>query len=550
MIKNYIPLYELLTEHEKTLFLNSFDGANFLAYLERYHGHQSSHTYSCRTRQIAYQSQRAEDVRKYITEKAETSPAFKFLKARIIAKFFPGIEFKNDELAYLSSLPYSTSVLTYSVEQFRNIWVEKFCVEDNNNLEATGIQKNISDQYNGYFGFLFKEEQRLKKLLAIVHAFQSKPKAGRFDFVRKKVQAEWPNPASYTERLLAGVEESLGFLLKNPARMTEKYANDICNAHMVYRFFGLSSENMVLGLGYEGVPIPYINLLDYRSYHQNRKAIGEVLAILQTLGIPFKVFFNEYAHIARFEDNPLVICLRAFIPFFVMGVILSCAYTILLPLAAHAFLEYLLFIPTLYFSIAAAGVYIQYKNSTYTAMLEWWYGSLYMAPQFHANQRIKSAFLNDEVLSTKVAKYYANSLEECDRIEQWYAMRQSKSGLDDDQISKRESNLKLKFDLYMEWYDLHDRQDLGINRIPQIVLGRLRSEDKRLGKKIKEHSEAWCESLHKKQSFFKDPIFSEKFNRLKKCFFAIKSLESDINAHLVHVESSVEHQDLKLDALC
>jgi|GEM_PF-2373035 len=547
MINQYIPLYDLLTQAEKNDFERTHDGITLLAYLKSFNQHQSFRAHDTHAARAHVKMQRAQEIRDYITEKAQTSPAFKCLKAQIIVKFFPQLQFSHDELIFLVSRDYSSLLLRHDFPYGRATWITRFC--NDQSPETQAIQDDVYEHYERYFGFLFKKTRNLRELLAMIHALPSKSKAEQLEVIQSEIKAEWPNPASYTERLLAGVEESLGFLLKNPLKMTQKYANDICNAHMVYRFFGLSSENMVLGLGYEGVPIPYINLLDYRSYHQNRKAIGEVLAILQTLGIPFKVFFYEYAHIARFEDNPLVICLRAFFPFLVMGVILSCAYTILLPLAAHVFLEYLLFIPTLYFSIAAAGVYIEYKNSTYTAMLEWWYGSLYKAPQFHANQRIHSAFLNDEALSTQVAKYYANGLEECDRIEQNYARCQSKSGLDDEQLLKRESNLKLKFDLYMEWYDLHDRQDLGTNRIPGIVLMRLRTDDKRLQTTINDFSDEWCKLLNKKQSFFDRPTSRENFRQLKQNLFDLEALKSKINAHLEYAESSVEYQERRLDAV-
>ncbi|NCT56437.1 MAG: hypothetical protein GW760_01815 [Legionella sp.] len=543
MINQYIPLYDLLTGEEKTEFERTDDGQELLVYLQRGNQrHQPFRVNDTFAARANINVQRAQAIQQYITEKAPTSEAFKRLQAQIIAKFFPELELTDGELSFLVSRDYSAGLLSSADYQNRQeIWVQAFCADAS--PEAQAIQREIFEYYDGIFGFLFKNRCNLQKLLEMIHTLS-------FKSLQEVIHNQWPDPASCTERFLTGVEDSLGFLLKNPANITQKYANDICNAHMVYRFLGLSSENMVLGLGYEGVPIPYVNLLDLYNYHQNRIAIGEALGILQTLGIPFRVFFNEYADIARFEDNPLVICLRAFLPFLVMGVILSFAYTLLLPLAAHAFLEYLLFIPTLYFSIAAAGVYIQYKNSTYTAMLEWWYGSLYMAPQFHANQRIESAFLNDEALSTQVARYYANSLEACDRIEQYYATCLSETGLNDEQMLKRNNNRKLKFDLYMEWYDLHDRQDLGTNRIPGIVLARLSSDERHLRKKLKEYSDTWCDVLDKKQSFFDKPTFREKFNGLKQSLSDIKALESAINDHLEHAERSAAYQERTLDDLC
>lgn len=551
MIEQYIPLYDLLTDEEKMEFERTDDGQKFLTYLQRGNQHhQPFRLYSNIATRANVTGQRTQARQSYITEEAQTSLAFKRLQAQIIVKFFPELELKNNELSFLVSRDYSTVLLLSSVshDDPQGAWVEAFCADQS--AEAQAIQHDVFEHYNSYFGFLFKSTCNLRELLVMIHAMWFKRQAQPMKDIQEKIHNEWPDPASYAERFLTGVEESLGFVLKHPAKITQKYIDDIANAHIVYRFLGLSSENMVLGLGYEGLTGPYINLLDLYNYHRNRTAIAEGLGILHTLSIPFRLFFYEYADIARFEENPLVICLKAFLPFFVMGVILSCAYTVLLPLAAHAFLEYLLFIPTLYLSIAAAGVYIQYKNSTYTAMLEWWYGSLYMAPQFHANQRIESAFLNNEELSTQVARYYANSLEECDRIEQYYAVRLSERGLDDVQMSRRKSNLKLKFDLYMEWYDLHDRQDLGTNRIPDIVTARLRSDGKRLREKIKDYSDTWCDALDKKQSFFDDPTFREKFNGLKQSLSYVEELELQINDHLKDAKNSPAYQERRLDALC
>ena len=535
MIKQYIPLYNLLTEDEKTLFENTDAGKKLSAKIIQRNTHQPFRMSNAPGNRYSVHFQASQKIHKYI---AENSSLFIQLKAQIISKFFPGIKLADNELNYLSSCDYSKSILTYVDESFTSRWIVKFFSDGS--PEAQAIKIKISNQYDKYFGFLLKEERSSEELLDI--ALKSEKSEG--NSLKQTIRSEWPTTSSSYQQALKGIEAGLGDLFKHPINRTKKYMDDLARTHMVFRFLGLSSENMVLGIGFEGVPRPYMNIFDYYNYHQNREAVGAGVAILQTLAIPFQLIFSEYAHIALFEKNPLSICFRAFFPFLVMGIILSCAYTVLLPLAGHVFIEYLLFIPTLYLSIAAAGVCVQYKNRTHTAMLEWWYGGLYMAPKFQSIQRIQSAFSNDMELSHDVAKYYANSLEECDRIEQEYAPKLGK--LTSDEILDRKANQEFKSALYLEWYDLHDREDLGINVIPDIVLERLRSDHSRLGQKIKTKSEEWTRT--KKQFFCDKPLFRKEFNQLKQFLFDNESLESNVKKYINDLDGT-EHQEIRLDAV-
>lgn len=181
----------------------------------------------------------------------------------------------------------------------------------------------------------------------------------------------------------------------------------------------------------------------------------------------------------------------------------------------------------------------------YTVYLTWWYGSLYNAPQFQSNERIDAGFQNDVILSRRVAEYYAHSFEECDRIEQKYALHANELILDE--IKHREENLKYKFDLYMEWYDLHDRQNLGVDIIHPIVIERLEGDRQRLEKKIKLYSgRLFPKESH---SFFKKPALSEPFNTLKNKLLIIEDLKSDVENNFNGPESH-ERQERKLSAFC
>ncbi|MDF1827706.1 MAG: hypothetical protein P1U39_05460 [Legionellaceae bacterium] len=540
MIEQYIPLYDLLTQEEQTEFERTEDYKNLLKCIKQCKNkHQPFNPYGTFTSRNLKKPEVIDLIQNYIIIKAQTSPAFKRLQVRMITKFFPGLEFSDAEMRYLLSQDYSAALLVSGPET----WVASFCADDT--PQAKTIQDEVETLYDYLFGFLFKKKRDLRELLDMTHALALKPPANLMQGLQDMIHEEWKNPASYQERILTSLEEHLGFVYKNPLKTAKKYIDKVANAYMLYRFLGFTSEHMVLGFGLEAVPIPSVDLLNYHILHRDRQSIHDFLGVLYTLSIPFRFFFHEYADIARFEKNPLIICLRAFLPFCVMGVILSCAYTILLPLAAHVFLEYMLFIPTLYLSIATAGAYIRYKNSTYTAMLEWWYGSLYMAPQFHANQRIETAFLHHGELSTRVARYYANSLEACDLIEQNYAKREST--LRESEISDREANKKFKYSLFCEWFALHDRQDLGTDRIPAIVLERLSSDKKRLQHKLKEYSDDWCILFEKKQYFFDKPILRERFNGLKQSLFDLEELESDIKEYLEHVDRTEAHRELQLD---
>lgn len=539
MITTYIPLYALLTEQEKQNWLNTETGRELNLKITQNNQQDRTYCHDLAFR-ISRQGCNREKIKTYLSAKTDHPDCLQ-LKTQIITKFFPGIDL-TDASVVLSQRWYSKLVLTYSQQQFRNAWISAFCADDSEEVRA--IQDQVYKQYNQYIGFIFREKQSLNKLMEIAYnlQFTYNTDKQRIDYLNRLLCSEWPMQASVYHIARSNVEHTLRWFLNNPTQKARDYVHEIAHAHAVYRFFGLSSETMILGVGREGL---CLNFLDLYNYHYNRKAIAEGLGIFQSLQIPLRSFFDEYVEISKFEKNPLYICLRAFIPFLVMGVILTSMYTLLLPLAGHVFLEYLLFIPTLYLSIAASSVYIDYKNSMYTVALTWWYGSLYHAPQFQSNERILSGFKADVTLSTSVAAYYAHSFEACDRREQKYASLAST--LTCEEVQNREKNQKYKFDLYMEWYDIHDRKNLGIDIIPDIVLERLKRDHERLEQKMKDQykTKLFPDNTH---AFFKKPVHSDSFSALKNKLLLIEDLKLKIENNLKIPEDSA-HQERQLSAI-
>jgi hypothetical protein len=74
------------------------------------------------------------------------------------------------------------------------------------------------------------------------------------------------------------------------------------SAHLFYRLFGISSDNIILGFSLE-TGFPFINFFDYYLYHTNRKSIDSLMSVWQTLFKPLRPFFYEYVELAESEKN-------------------------------------------------------------------------------------------------------------------------------------------------------------------------------------------------------------------------------------------------------
>jgi hypothetical protein len=408
-----------------------------------------------------------------------------------IQEYCPETIYLNDKQRLELARTWYSQKLLPPHSMCENEWKQALANDNQESIQR--IKKIVNDEYQYHLGFLFKNPQPDWQNIVREIYSDSIDSQQKISLLSNRLGKDWAYENTFLASMNHKMENSLMYFLKSPMQDAQKYANDIANAHAVYRFFGMSSENIVLGLQFElgerPGAMPVANLLDLYNYHRNRKTIAEGLNILKALSIPLNLFFDEYFEIGRFENNPLKICIRAFVPFVVMAILLTLGYSLVLPLATHVFLEYLLFIPSVYLSIAGASLYLHVRNEAYTSFMSWFYNGHFNSPLFLANQRLRMAFREEIDSNTEhstaylVSKYYANKFEECEKMEE--AFSKSKTIVDSNDLKLYKHYSKLKFDLYIEWYDIHERKDVPIDEIPKIVQNRLAKDHIVLLKQIR-----------------------------------------------------------------
>ncbi len=447
----------------------------------------------------------------------------------------------------------------------------------------TVMIERILSVYMAFFGFLFKTTPSPAALDLQASKLKCVPSADnnitrKRENLQKKIADSWdiktdaftqdpekPSRYPFYDSLTEGINK-----LKQQKEFQfidetmPEYIDDMANAHLFFRFWGLNSEHHVVAT--EGIS-PTINVADIYNYHKWRLSIKQLLIVFEALRIPLTPFFAEYHEISKYEKDFLRICLRAFLPFLVMSLCLTLGYSLLLPFAVHQFLEILLFIPTLYLSITAAGVSVDQTKKFYQASMDWWYGDLYNSPGYQANAYIKSAFGDDDELSQQVAAFYAAAFRECRKTEQKYVAYPG--ALSIAQQQHRQANQQLHEELKAEWYALHDEQTISADSIPQTVLARLEKQHKHLKADIATYSDHYLKcSAASKYSFFdhqsKEPrLFDsveeerdnqrrplgDKFAQVAQAELRAEALQRKIN-HFMANKSRLQPEWLRAAELC
>jgi len=295
--------------------------------------------------------------------------------------------------------------------------------------------------------------------------------------------------------------------------------NEMLSAHVFYRLLGISSDNIILGSSFETPGLPIINVFDYYNYHINRKSIHSVMSVWQALFKPLRPFFYEYVELAQSEENIIMICIRAFMPFIIMSMVLALGYAAILPLAYHLLIEYIFFIPALYFSIVVASQYIQIKNYMYLNFIEWFYGSVYATSQYEPSQKLIHGMKSKD-LAHDITDYYVLCLEQCDSIERSY--QKSTNSLNNHQILNRKENLEFREQLLNEWQDLKF-SGVEPEHMFQIVTSRLQDDKKETNTTIMQLYSIYCNLPENQKAPFKSAYLS-----LKEKLEIIENLEQQL----------------------
>ena len=319
--------------------------------------------------------------------------------------------FEKEEQAYLLNCEYSTL-------PFPHNWLDSFYKDNSDQIQK--IKKKLFSRYYHSFGFLFLT-QNLELFLKIEHETTKVSPAEKSKKLLYYLDCDWQRNGLFFSEAMQPVNNCFYNLnnyfqdLLEPCTQTfKKYTDEMMSAHLFYRLFGISSDNIILGFSLE-TGFPFINFFDYYLYHTNRKSIHSLMSVWQTLFKPLRPFFYEYVELAESEKNIIKICVRAFMPFFIMSMVLALGYAAILPLAYHQLIEYIFFIPAFYFSIIVASQYIQLKNYLYLNLIQWYFGSVHKIHLYDETPCLIEAMQSPK-LAHAILAYYVNSLELCDTL--------------------------------------------------------------------------------------------------------------------------------------
>lgn len=267
--------------------------------------------------------------------------------------------------------------------------------------------------------------------------------------------------------------ESLTYMLVNSPRLN-KINNSIsqyATAHAFIQATGMSTQN-------EGSNLAIFDVYNYARY---AGVISEVKFILSSLFKPFLPLYEEYRDIAHYEQNTYRILFRTLMPLIIMTVVTIGLMALIasLPLGLPELVFTIALVPALFVGLCAASAYVYSKNNSYTSIRNWYYGGAYQIPEFQINTRMIEAFSNRAIALT-VRALYLELLQECDVVEANYQHLARASTLDTDQLEGRKKNQSLRFQLLLEWYDLHSNEKLGIDKLPALARKRLAGHGRRI----------------------------------------------------------------------
>jgi len=159
-------------------------------------------------------------------------------------------------------------------------------------------------------------------------------------------------------------------------------------------------------------------------------------------------------------------------PLIVIAAFVVLVAVMLSPLAIPELAFLVAAIPALFLGIYLASKYVTLKNKLYQDLRRKYYGGPFEIPEFKINQRMKRIFGSNENAEV-IRGIYIDELKTCDELEKSYSKRAEEGLLSEQELAARKKNSTKRHSILLEWYDIHSNNDLGYEKIPQIVRNRL-----------------------------------------------------------------------------
>ncbi len=281
--------------------------------------------------------------------------------------------------------------------------------------------------------------------------------------------------------------QSLSFLWRNPlAERANQFLSKMADAHGFIQATSFSTQN----------ESSFLAILDLYNYARHHEQISEVRAILSSLLSPLQPLYDEYKDIALYEKNGYMKAFRTIMPIIIVVSIIIAIFALtallLTPLVLPELAFTAVFIPALLIGLAATTQYVSIKNGIYKGLREWYYGGSFEIPEFQVNQRMSKTFGEDK--AHQVRDFYIEELKKCDALEITLSEKHAQGILSQEEIELRKVNTQKRYQLSLEWYDIHSNNELDYQHAAVIVAERLQDcgdeEYKELQKLIQGESES------------------------------------------------------------
>ena len=245
-----------------------------------------------------------------------------------------------------------------------------------------------------------------------------------------------------------------------------EFVGRIADAHAFIQATGFSTQN----------ESSFLAILDIYNYNRYNRQIAETKTIAAHLLSPLQVLYDEYKDIALYEKNGYWKTFRMAMPILIiLGFIILVAIAFaLIPLALPELVFTATTIAAFFFGTALAIKYISTKNQIYKYCRNQYYGGAFEIPEFQVNDRMISAFGNQEHANW-IRNYYIDELKRCDKIETDYQTKHIQGLMTQEDIESRKENIKKRHQLCLEWYDIHSNKDLGFETVAKIAQRRLQN---------------------------------------------------------------------------
>lgn len=294
----------------------------------------------------------------------------------------------------------------------------------------------------------------------------------------------------YQQSLLKYIENNLGLINgKDPLKETLTYnelkdslsdlfsygvikdgrdlLDKIADAHGFIQATGFSTQNENSNLVW----------LDIYNYSRSTAHIAEAKLTLYKLLEPFSPLFTEYHNITHHEHNVALQIMRTLMPMLIIAATVVLVAALLTPFAIPELPFFIILIPTLYIGLFLATSYVSTKDHIYHTIRKAWYGGQFEIPEFQVNERMLNGFINQDK-ARLVRNFYVNELHACYEKEAFYQQK-TPGTLSTAELNDRKENTERRAKLQLEWFDIHSNAKLGYNEISKIALNRLRLDIKK-----------------------------------------------------------------------